>query len=789
MPMAGIVTKTGADLIVQARKLVERIGRPLELDTDGIWCILPRSFPDVYMFKTADGDKFKLEYPCVMLNADVHDKFTNHQYQTLMDPAQRKYETRSENSIFFEVDGPYRAMIIPASTEEGKLLKKRYAVFNEDGSLAELKGFELKRRGELELIKTFQSQIFERFLDGTTLVECYDSVAEVANHWMDVIDTRGESLDTDELVDLISENRSMSKKLEEYGDRKGTSQTTAHRLGEFLGAEITKDKGLNCKFIIAERPHGAPVTERAIPTAIWKAEPAVTKHFLRRWLKSPGMEEDDFDIRTVLDRDYYRERLGKTIQKIVTIPAALQMVPNPVPRVPHPEWLERTVRRLNDRHKQRSITSMFGPAVAKKRPAPDRGSTSVADMEDAFDGGSKGPGRPVVHRRRTRTTRGDTNGRSVDSHSKPEIAETAGNKAAAPYQEKGSSEKIALSKEIPNEDFKKWLQRKKSLWRDVRKERRKLARGTDGVNTGKGTDSRSSSSLPQPKRQRTVGSMAGYLRDAAISLYESEWHVIEVREISSTEGGSIGEFVLWVMVGNTLQKVNVTVPRTVYVDCLGKMLQQRDGKIEVKHVERHLPHNKVSRFLYEVTMSENDFRHSDWMKSLIPLDQNVTGQLVHSVYGMGTPLMLRALMDIGCVSRIDSSLNENRSGKSFILSDLKQVAKPEEGEYLHSNLTYKRIFFYESLHPNTETGLLAVFIIEGNITERDRGDVNDTKLDLTSSCHLWVVKPGAARGQKKHFRSAMSGYVCTNSETDSGGALCRWGGFIRLCFSRFIVSM
>jgi DNA polymerase epsilon subunit 1 len=336
MEMAGIVTKTGADLITQARILVEQIGRPLELDTDGIWCILPQSFPDVFNFETAKGKKFKLEYPCTMLNADVDANFTNHQYQTLEDSEKRKYSTRSENSIFFEVDGPYRAMILPASTEEGKLLKKRYAVFNFDGSLAELKGFELKRRGELELIKTFQSQVFERFLDGTSLEECYDSVAEIANHWIDILETQGDSLEDDELVDLISENRSMSKQLEEYGDQKGTSQTTARRLGEFLGAEIIKDKGLNCKFIISDRPFGAPVTERAVPTAIWKAEPAVMKHYLRKWLKSPGLEDEDFDIRNVLDWDYYMDRLGKTIQKIITIPAALQKVENPVPRIQHP---------------------------------------------------------------------------------------------------------------------------------------------------------------------------------------------------------------------------------------------------------------------------------------------------------------------------------------------------------------------------------------------------------------------------------------------------------------------
>ena len=52
-----------------------------------------------------------------------------------------------------------QAMILPASKEEGKLIKKRYAVFNEDGSLAELKGFELKRRGELKLIKVFQAEV------------------------------------------------------------------------------------------------------------------------------------------------------------------------------------------------------------------------------------------------------------------------------------------------------------------------------------------------------------------------------------------------------------------------------------------------------------------------------------------------------------------------------------------------------------------------------------------------------------------------------------------------------
>lgn len=153
-----------------------------------------------------------------------------------------------------------QAMILPASKEEGKLIKKRYAVFNFDGSLAELKGFEIKvgpgwcgaqlswmiggytslsfrvpvptascpplqlkhphadvclclsarrplplhpallvspplphtpqRRGELKLIKVFQAEVFEQFLAGSSLKECYDAVAAVANRWLDMLDTQ-----------------------------------------------------------------------------------------------------------------------------------------------------------------------------------------------------------------------------------------------------------------------------------------------------------------------------------------------------------------------------------------------------------------------------------------------------------------------------------------------------------------------------------------------------------------------------------------------------------------------
>uniref|UniRef100_A0A1I8F643 DNA polymerase epsilon catalytic subunit n=1 Tax=Macrostomum lignano TaxID=282301 RepID=A0A1I8F643_9PLAT len=158
--------------------------------------------------------------------------------------------------------------------EEGKKAEETlWQYFNFDGSLAELKGFEVKRNGELQLIKIFQSSVFEAFLKGDSLAECYAA-------WP--------------------------------------------RLAEFLGEQMVKrDAGLACRFVISKRPRRRSVTERgACRWRFFQAEPSVKRHFLRRWLKSPGLQ--DLDIRSILDWDYYIERLSSAVQKIITIPAALQ---------------------------------------------------------------------------------------------------------------------------------------------------------------------------------------------------------------------------------------------------------------------------------------------------------------------------------------------------------------------------------------------------------------------------------------------------------------------------------
>lgn len=91
-------------------------------------------------------------------------------------------------------------------------------------------------------------------------IHCFST--QVADYWLDVLYSKAANMPDSELFELISENRSMSRKLDEYGDQKSTSISTAKRLAEFLGDQMVKDAGLSCRFIISKKPEGAPVTER-----------------------------------------------------------------------------------------------------------------------------------------------------------------------------------------------------------------------------------------------------------------------------------------------------------------------------------------------------------------------------------------------------------------------------------------------------------------------------------------------------------------------------------------------
>lgn len=103
-------------------------------------------------------------------------------------------------------------------------------VFDFNNKIHEFKGFEIKRRGELQLIKILQDEIFDQYLEGKNLKECYEACGRTAYKWLNILLKRGDGLSDDKLMGYIEESKVLSKDLEEYGNQKGVAVTSAKRL-------------------------------------------------------------------------------------------------------------------------------------------------------------------------------------------------------------------------------------------------------------------------------------------------------------------------------------------------------------------------------------------------------------------------------------------------------------------------------------------------------------------------------------------------------------------------------
>ncbi|KAI3783594.1 hypothetical protein L1987_42678 [Smallanthus sonchifolius] len=673
MEMAGVVTYTGAKIIQNAHLLVKKIGRPLELDTDGIWCALPGSFPENFTFKTRDSKKLTISYPCVMLNVDVALNNTNDQYQTLKDPINKTYTTHSECSIEFEVDGPYKAMILPASKEEGILIKKRYAVFNEDGTLAELKGFEIKRRGELKLIKVFQAELFEKFLHGSTLEECYSVVASVANRWLDLLDNQGKDIADSELLDYISESSTMSKSLADYGEQKSCAVTTARRLADFLGDTMVKDKGLRCEYVVACEPRGNPVSERAVPVAIFETDAELMKFYLKKWCKISS----DFGIRSIIDWSYYKQRLGSAIQKIITIPAAMQKVSNPVPRVVHPDWLYKKVREKEDKMRQRKLVDIFSSVNKINKDDLENDANgenhvpyehNTADLEDfGSNGKSSGVGpRPIV---RSYETNHKTSGQGASSKKKPDHGQ-GGNPPMSSLQPID----VDIEDIDKHLDYQGWLDSRKRKWKQVRERRKKQRLDSLGESNQRNGAAKIPGGVAN-KRQAQGTGVGSLFKRRELALIGSHWQIIQL--VPSLQNG---QFFAWVVVNGTMHKVLINVPRVFYLNSKALVTEEFPGRL----VNNNLPHGHHRYNLIEVITDEDQFRTESRKLAAHLADPEVEG-----IYETKVGLDFNSILQMGCVCKVDKSAKKRNAKDGWNLSEL-HMKTTTECSYLESSIS----FFY-----------------------------------------------------------------------------------------------
>ncbi|CBZ50569.1 DNA polymerase, related [Neospora caninum Liverpool] len=368
MQMGAVVTKAGADIIQGAKNMIDGLGVTMELDTDGIWCMLPQKFPQKYVFHDKSGKEFRFEFPTTILNQDVHRRYTNDQYLDF-DEETQTFKRQVRNEVYFELDGPWRAMFLPASEKSDDLLKKRYVIFAQDGSISELKGFEVKRRGELQIVKLFQTEVFPKLIEGKTKEEAYRAAAAVAYRYRDLLTSQGVSVQDDEdLEELIVTKKVLGKPVVSQGLGKSMSITTGKRLAELLRNETyLTDAPVSTQYIVVNRPVGVEKTARAVPVQLFHSSPETKAFYYQKWLNLTPTSVSSFsasgqtfggagdagasaantlalasiDIRQLIDWSYYSERLDVQFQKILCIPAMRQGLPNPIPEVAVPEWLKK----------------------------------------------------------------------------------------------------------------------------------------------------------------------------------------------------------------------------------------------------------------------------------------------------------------------------------------------------------------------------------------------------------------------------------------------------------------
>lgn len=217
------------------------------------------------------------------------------------------------------------------------------------------------------------------------------------------------------------------------------------------------------------------------------------KFYLRKWCRTSL----DVGIRSIVDWSYYRQRLSSAIQKIITIPAAMQkvlllvvlvslfeviclcnllktsleffQVANPVPRVVHPEWLHKKVREKEDKFRQWKLVDIFNSSVRDnllKKTTIDITTNIVDDLEDFQNKSrnSKGGPRPIVRCYEV----------SNDQDSSKTTDQACCLQAQADHRENAHQESSPLQQNVlstenvdRNVDYQGWLEIKKRKWKDT----------------------------------------------------------------------------------------------------------------------------------------------------------------------------------------------------------------------------------------------------------------------------------------------------------------------------------
>lgn len=406
----------------------------------------------------------------------------------------------------------------------------------------------------------------------------------------------------------------------------------------------------------------------------------------------------DADIRDVLDWNYYIERLGGTIQKIITIPAALQGVSNPVPRIQHPDWLHKRMLEKNDVLKQRRINEMF--TVKPKPIVEDDGVLSendddedsnagdsndemvIRDMEDIGSNTVAEARRPAVHQRRKRYA--------------SEMEDPVVNEPQTWREALGPAPEIGNTRQ----EIQEWIEyhKKKWNWQIQQRNRRR-------------THQNNKKSRTEPAIQRSIPAtttgnvtIGGFIRRTQRTIIEQPWQIVQIVSLDE-----LGTFTVWAMVGTELHKIKLNIPRIFYVNKRSPAPNE-EGSMW-KQVYRTLPRSRPIFHLYQYIVTESVFK-----EHRLGMLADLATPDIEGIYETQMSLEFRALIQLGCICAVQRSVaREIAAKKSTTALDNFSIEQLEtrplsQQPYLVAGGNFKRLFLYQHCSSNGKRELWGLFI-------------------------------------------------------------------------------
>ncbi|CAA6660705.1 unnamed protein product [Spirodela intermedia] len=419
---------------------------------------------------------------------------------------------------------------------------------------------------------------------------------------------------------------------------------------------------------------GTPVSERAVPVAIFETDSEIVKFYLRKWCRISS----DVGIRSIIDWSYYKQRLSSAIQKIITIPAAMQKVSNPVPRVIHPDWLHKKVRDKDDRFRQKKLHDMFGPigngGTMQNHASVDSNhelhEMIIGDMEDIMNkehhSSTVGP-RPTVrsyaaNKENLLANASSPCSKTLDRQQQEDGAHGKHQPLLSPMENLISTDSIDR-----NVDYQGWLDAKKRKWKDTRERKKRRRLGAMDGSSQFVAMAGNHESMTSNKHNIAKNGAVSFFRRQELLLVHNHWQV----------------------------QHSITVPRIFYLNSKAPITEEFPGR----HVNKILPRGKPNFNLIEVVIEEEQFRAESRKLAALLADPEVEG-----IYEAKVRLDFNAVIQLGCVCRVDRNARHRNAQDGWNLSEL-HMKTTVECSYME--LAFPFCYLYNSLSDGR--GIYAVY--------------------------------------------------------------------------------